>query len=237
MNLDELANKARRMARSGSLRHGAINLGEEWYRIVNATGDRADVYIYGIIGSDWEDGDVTASAFMRELNGISASSIDLHINSPGGMVWDGVAIYSALLNHDATVNTFVDGVAASAASFVAMAGESRTIEKPAKMMIHNARGLVMGQADDMRQMADMLDDLSNTIADIYADRAGGDVSEWRTRMSAETWFTSEQAVATGLAHRVANDNRQMSDTDSASGPESRAGQLVRARARATLGRG
>jgi ATP-dependent protease ClpP protease subunit len=203
---------------------GANNLrGGDWYRIANAD-DRAEVFIYGAIGDYMGEDDTTAASFIRELRNITAPSIELHINSPGGLVFDGVAIYSALVNHDATVDVSIDGVAASAASFVAMAGDTVTIEKPAKMMIHDAGGLVLGNADDMREMAGLLDELSDTIADIYSGRAGGTVEQWRAAMRAETWYSASEAVAAGLADRVANDTQ-------ASAPDNRRSQTIRARAR------
>lgn len=174
-----------------------------WYRIANAEdAERAEMFIYGVIGDDWDPDDVTAASFTRALRGITAPVIDLHINSPGGMVWDGIAIYSALRNHPASVNVTVDGIAASAASFVAMAGNEVAIEKPAKMMIHDARLVTVGDAADHQATVDLLNEVSDTIAQIYADRAGGTAEEWRTAMRAETWFSAEQAVAEGLADRV-----------------------------------
>jgi len=219
MNLDKLtalADRGRALVRRPTA-------SSEWYKISNADGERAELFIYDYI----DDFGVTAASFVKDLRAITAKAIDLHINSGGGLVFDGVAIYSALKNHPATVDVTVDGVAASAASFVAMAGDSIAIEKPAKMMIHDAGGLVLGVAADMRQMADLLDELSDTIAGIYADRAGGPVSVWRERMQEETWFSAEQAVAAGLADRVANDTQ-------ATAPEDRRSQMIRARAHVTL---
>lgn len=222
----ELADQARaRMSRPPSASAG------DWFTIRNADADRAEVYIYGVIGDDW-DGGVTAAGFVDELRAITAPAIDLHINSPGGLVFDGIAIHSALLNHAARVDVSIDGVAASAASFVAMAGDQVVIEKPAKMMIHDASGLVMGTAADMRQFADVLDELSNTIAGIYADRAGGTVATWRDAMTRETWYSSTAAVEAGLADRVGNDAGTTNAT-----PKSRREQLIRARARRLHGRG
>lgn len=225
MNLDKLtalADRGRAMVQRPRA-HGP------WYRVVNAD-DRAQLYIYGPIGDDWSADAVPASSFVQDLRGITAKAIDLHINSPGGLVFDGVAIYSALRNHPSTVDVTVDGIAASAASFVAMAGDSIAIEKPAKMMIHNAGGLVLGDASDMRAMADLLDELSDTIAGIYADRAGGTVASWREVMGRETWYGAEQAVKAGLADRVAGDSK-------ASAPVDRRTQLIRARARVHLKEG
>lgn len=221
MNLDRLqalAHRGRAMMREPRARH-------DWYRIANADSDRAEVFIYDLI-DEWG---VNANDFVRELRAVTAKAIDLHINSPGGLVFDGVAIYSALRNHAATVDVYVDGLAASAASFVAMAGDTVTIEKPAKMMIHDAAGLVIGNASDMREMAELLDELSDTIAGIYADRAGGTVNTWRDAMRRETWYSAADAVKAGLADKVANDSK-------AAEPEDRRSQQIRARARVALRR-
>lgn len=223
MNLDRLialADQGRRVAG-----HTQKTSPASGYRIANADTERAEVFIYGAI-DEW---DVSAGVFVRELRDITAKNIDLHINSPGGLVFDGVAIYSALKNHDASVTSYVDGIAASAASFVAMAGDEVVMEKPAKMMIHDAQGLAIGNAADMRELADLLDQLSDTIADIYADKAGGSTETWRTAMQKTTWYSANEAVKAGLADRVANDN-------SKAAPEDLRSQRIRARARVALGR-
>jgi ATP-dependent protease ClpP protease subunit len=220
--LQELANRGRALARPPQNRSGG-----DWWKIGNADGDRAEVFIYGYIGDDWAEEDVTAASFTKALRGITAPAIDLRVNSPGGAVFDGIAIYTALLDHPATVDVSVDGVAASAASFVSMAGDSIAMQKPAKMMIHDASGIVLGNAADMQEMADLLNELSDTIAGIYADRAGGSVATWRAAMKAETWYSAAAAVEAGLADRVANDTTQ-------SAPEDRHSQLIRARARLLL---
>lgn len=198
----------------------------EWsFRIENAAKGRAKVYIYDVVGG-W---DLNAGDFVQKLHALDVAGIDLHVNSPGGFVFDGVAIYSALKNHKADVTTYVDGVAASAASFVAMAGDEIVVEKPARMMIHDAQAVGVGNAADMREYADLLDETSDTIAGIYADRAGGKPADWRAAMLANagsgTWYSAHAAVDAGLADRVANDSPA---------PEDRASQLIRARARVLL---
>lgn len=227
MSTDRLTALAER-ARALAVPPTARTRGADWFRIANAKAERAEVWIYGAIGSDWDPDDVTAGSFVQQLRDITAPAIDLHINSPGGLVFDGIAIYSALKNHAATVDVSVDGIAASAASFIAMAGDSVAVEKPAKLMIHDAGGLVIGNAADMRQMADLLDELSDTIAAIYADRAGTPAAKWREAMRAETWYSAAEAVKAGLADRVANDNEGASNSGRT--------KLIRARARVTLGR-
>lgn len=173
-----------------------------WYRI-KAADDDDDVTvidIYDEIGGWWFG--IDAADFIRELREITTARIELHINSPGGDVFDGVAIYNALLDHSARVEVQVDALAASIASVIAMAGDEIVMTKPATMMIHDAWGMAIGNAADMREMADLLDKLSNTIAEVYADRAGGEVDEWRDRMLAESWFNASEAVEVGLADRV-----------------------------------
>lgn len=185
---------------------------------------RATVYLHGVVGDDWEGLD--SATFVPALDALDVDDIDLRINSPGGLVFDGVGIYTALLEHKARVTAHVDGMAASAASFIAQAGDDILVKKPARMMIHDASAVAWGPPALMREVADLLDSLSDDIAGIYADRAGGKASTWRKAMTAETWYSSAQAVAAGLADRVV-DSRGTQDA-----PEDRRSQLIRARARA-----
>lgn len=171
---------------------------KSWYSIRNVSRSEAEIMIYDEIGF-WG---VTASDFIRDLAGISATTINLRINSPGGDVFDGVAIFNALKRHTAEVNVSVDGLAASAASFIAMSGDKVSMSPHSQMMIHEASGLAIGNAEDMRKLADMLDKTSDSIAAIYAERAGGTVDEWRARMKDETWYTDQGAVDAGLADEI-----------------------------------
>ncbi|MDG3012154.1 peptidase S14 [Rhodococcus sp. D2-41] len=174
---------------------------EPWYRIVNNTepDTAAEVFIYDEIDSYWG---VSADSFVRDLARIDAPAITVRINSPGGNVFDGIAIMNALRGHSATVTTVVDGLAASAASFIAMAGDQVVMSRNAEMMIHDASGALSGNAKAMQEMADNLERVSNNIASIYAERAGGTVEQWRAAMHAETWFSDQEAVDAGLADRV-----------------------------------
>jgi ATP-dependent protease ClpP protease subunit len=197
-------------------------------RVSAAAAGRTDVRVYGYIGSVWADeGGVTAAGFAKELDHIGDGGINLHLNSGGGSVFDAVAMHAALLNHPSDVVSYVDGVAASAASFLAMAGDEVVIEKPAKMMIHDAQGLTYGGPAEHAEMLDLLNELSDTIAEMYADRAGGKVADWRAAMQRTTWYSSAEAVKAGLADRVANDSKPAA-------PEDRRSQLIRARARVAL---
>ena len=169
-----------------------------WYEI-KAKQDSADIYIYDEIGG-WG---ITASAFVNELRGLKGEALNLYINSPGGSVFDGIAIYNALSRHEGGVNVTVDSLAASIASVIAQAGETRTMAKSSAMMIHDAWGIAIGDPATMEKMRDELAKLSDSIADIYADRAGGTAEEWRSRMADETWYKADDAVAAGLADTVA----------------------------------
>ena len=132
--------------------------------------------------------------------------IELRINSGGGSVWDGLAILNTLRSQSATVTAVVDGVAASAASFIAVACDEVVMMPNSRMMIHDALGLCIGQAVDMREYADFLDDTSDNIAEIYAERAGGTTAEWRAQMTAKgltgQWYSAQEAVDASLADRV-----------------------------------
>lgn len=174
-----------------------------WYRM-EATEDRsAEVFLYGEIGGWW--GGIEAAEFVRELAALDVDEIQLRVNSPGGSVYDGVSIMNALRRHPARVIATVDGLAASAASFLIQAADEVVMGHGTELMIHDAWGVCIGNANAMDRTRQDLDRLSNTIAGIYAERAGGEVSTWRDAMLAETWYTAEEAVTAGLADRVDGD--------------------------------
>jgi ATP-dependent protease ClpP protease subunit len=172
----------------------------DWYRFENSTPDATDIYLYDEIGF-WG---VTAQDFVTELNQVRTPTINLYINSPGGSVFDGLAMYNSLFRHSARVNVTIDGLAASAASFIAMSGDEINIARNAIMMIHDAWGLAIGGAADMRETADLLDMHSDNIADIYAQRGTGTAAEFRGLMLDETWLTADEAIELGLADNIVN---------------------------------
>lgn len=189
-DLDEIIERLRGM------RARTDDSDREWFRIKAKAGDRrAEVRIYDEIG--WWG--TTARSFAQEIAALDVDTIDLYLNSPGGDAWDGIAIYNSLRRHKATVNVTVDALAASAASVIAMAGDTVTMNRGSQLMIHDAWGLVIGNAKELADAASMLDKLSGSLADIYAARAGGSADEWRTAMAAETWYTADEAVDAGLA--------------------------------------
>ena len=175
---------------------------ETWYRISNSydgSGNpTAAVHIYGDIGS-WG---ITAASFVDELKAVDASEINLYINSPGGEVFDGLAIHNALRSHRAKVMVQVDSLAASIASVIAMAGDRIVMSPHSQMMIHDAQGVSAGSPEELREYADFLDRQSDNIAAVYAERAGGTKLQWRKRMQAETWYFADEAVEAGLADEV-----------------------------------
>lgn len=132
----------------------------------------------------------------------NVTEIRLLINSPGGDVFDGTAIFNILAAHPARIVAVVQGLAASAASFIAVTADELIMNPGSMLMIHDASAGVYGWAEDMRQMADLLDKIGDNIATLYARKAGGTAGEWRERMLAETWYTADEAVTAGLADRV-----------------------------------
>lgn len=174
-----------------------------WFRVeAKATTDSepatADVYVYDEIGESWWGG-LSPKSLVNTISGLDVDEMTVHINSPGGAAWDGITIMNAIRAHRATVNVVVDGLAASAASIIAMAGDSITMNRGAQMMVHDASGGAWGNAQTMEETAGILHKLSDSLADVYAARTGGTREQWRDVMKAETWYTAEEAVAAGLA--------------------------------------
>lgn len=174
--------------------------GQSRYEIRNAgADDEAEVLLYDEIGG-WFG--AWADEFVAELKGITAPRIALRLNSPGGSVFEGIAIANALRAHPANVTVYVDGIAASIASVIALAGDRLVMRPQSQLMIHDALCLAVGNAAELRETADLLDKQSDNIADAYAEKAGGTRDEWRARMVAETWYTAQEAVDAGLADEV-----------------------------------
>jgi ATP-dependent Clp endopeptidase proteolytic subunit ClpP len=184
----------RRLANTGGQRPA-------WYSITNAAtaGGPTQVSIYDEIGFFG----VSAGSFLADLKGISGD-IQVSINSPGGDVFDGIAIYNQLKQRAGSVHVIVDGLAASAASFIAQAASPGKLEMAphSQLMIHNGFSMAIGDAADLRQTADLLDKITGEIASIYAERSGKPVDYWLAKMADETWFSDAEAVAEGLADNI-----------------------------------
>lgn len=165
--------------------------------------DKAEIYVYGIIGVDWFGDGVSAKSFADDLKALGAvKQIDLRINSEGGDVFAGKAMYSLLVEHKAKIVVHVDGLAASAASFLAMAGDDIEIGEGAFMMIHNTWTWAVGDSNDMRRTAELLDSVNATVRDVYVARTkntSDDVKKW---MDEETWMNGKECLARGFATKV-----------------------------------
>ena len=164
----------------------------------------AEVLIYGNIGDRWNEDGVVASELVRDLSALQADTINLRINSYGGSVPDGLAIYNALRRHKAAVNVFVDGVAISCASYIAMAGDTITMAKNAQMMIHGPWTIAAGNASDMREQADILDRYAKAMASAYADKSGKTYEDALALLTdgKDHWFLADEAKAEGFADEV-----------------------------------
>jgi len=177
------------------------------FKIIKAKGkqDAVDVFIFGDIGASWwDESAVEAAKFVKDLQTVDAETINVRINSYGGSVSDGIAIYNALRRHPATVNTHVEGVAISIASLIAMAGETMTMAENALLMIHGPAAMAAGNATTMREMADILDKYAQAMAPSYAQKTGKPGSEMLALLTDGTdhWYTAAEARAAGFADEV-----------------------------------
>lgn len=178
-----------------------------------AGGDVTKVYLYEPIGL-WFG--VTASQVVEALADIETGTIELHVNSPGGDAYEGIAIANVLRQHEARVVAIVDGLAASAASMVIMGADEVVMAPNSELMIHDASTFSFGTAAELAEDATRLDKLSHNYSRAYAAKAGGEPAAWRDLMVAETWYLDEEAVAAGLADRVLGESEDVdSDLDSA----------------------
>jgi ATP-dependent Clp protease protease subunit len=167
----------------------------------------AEIFIYDAIVSDeieaeWYGG-VAPQSFVKALREIDADTIHLRINSPGGSVFAARAIETALREHKAKVVAHIDGLAASAATFIAMAADEIVMAPGALFMIHKAWTVSFGNADDLRTEAALLEKIDGTLAETYAARSGKEASAMMDLMAAETWFTAQEAVDAGLVDKIA----------------------------------
>lgn len=186
----------------------------KWYEIkALATADNgepaaasraAEIYIYGNIGDRWDENGVVAADLVRELAALDADTITLRINSYGGSVPDGLAIYNALQRHPAAIDVQVDGVAISCAGYIAMAGDTITMAANAMLMIHAPWGMAIGNAAELRDQADMLDKYAAAMATSYATKSGKSRAECMALLTdgKDHWFTADEAHSEGFADQV-----------------------------------
>lgn len=196
--------RARNLAPVAQVRRGL--------HLTNLAAETADLYLYDAIGG-WDG--VTAKDVVGALSASAGRRVSLYINSPGGDIFEGHAIHNAIKRYNGAVTGHIDGIAASAASYIAMACNELWAAPNAQIMIHDGQGLCMGPAADMRECADLLDLLSDSIAGMYAERAGGEASEWREKMRNTTWFNASQAMDAKLITGVHRSGEAAANTNQA----------------------
>lgn len=187
------------LASRGVMNRAPASLGPGMLRVAAAEdSSKADVYIYGDIGG-WWDGGVLAEEFVRDMRALDVGEVHAWINSPGGVVFDGVAIYDELARQKSKVIVHIDGIAASIASIIAMAGDEIQISEASNVMIHKPWSFVVGDDEAMDKEAAILRELKDGLVDIYVARTGqkrSDIDKW---VAAETWFRGQKAVDHGFA--------------------------------------
>lgn len=175
--------------------------------------EEATIYLYDAIDPYWG---IPASEFVKALAAIQAPTIHLRINSPGGDVFEARAIATAVQEHPSNIISHIDGLAASAASYVAIAADEVEMTDGAFIMIHQAWAVAFGNSDDMMQMADLLDKVDESIANDYRKKTKKEKAQIQEWMKAETWFNAEEAKAEGFIDRIAGAQEDAATQASAS---------------------
>lgn len=175
--------------------------------------DEATIYLYDVIVSDDYWGGVSAQNFVKELNALDAPVIHLRINSPGGDVFAGRAMAQAIREHNSKVIAHVDGYAASAASYVALAGDEVHMAEGGFFMIHKAWTIAFGNSDDLMDTAALLEKIDNSLISTYAKETGQDEEQIGKWMAEETWFNADEAIEYGFATHKSEDSAQASAWD------------------------
>ena len=177
------------------------NTKKSWYSINAKHKEKyADVYLYDEIGSYG----MSAKDFVNDMKELDGRDIYLHINCAGGEVFDGMAIYNTLKKYDGKVIAYIEGIAASMGSVIPLAADEIIMSENSLLMIHNAWGGIMGEAEDMRKTAQLLDKLSGEIANIHTKKTGLDLVTVQQMMDDETWFNAEEAFEYGFIDRVSD---------------------------------
>lgn len=176
----------------------------KWYEIKAAAGGGApaEIFIYDYVGEDFWGGGIGAKAFIDELNAVTATQIDLHINSPGGSVFDGFAIFNAIRRHSAEVTSYVDGLAASIASVIALAGDRVLMAENALFMIHMPMGVACGTAAELRKTAEALDHIAESMLNTYEAKATLSRADLVAACEEETWYSAAEALEAGFADEI-----------------------------------
>ena len=173
------------------------------YYCLETSPEAADLYIFGDITTwPWDEKDKDAYGIVKELQALTTDKVNVHINSYGGDVSEGLAIYNVLKNSKAKVTTYCDGFACSAASVIFMAGEERIMNSASLLMIHNAWSRASGNAEAFRKQAEDLDKITQASINAYMSRVWITEEELKEKMNAETWLTAQEALADGFATKI-----------------------------------
>lgn len=161
------------------------------------------MYLYGSIGNGWFS-DITSKGVKHMLSQVKTKKIELHLHSNGGDVFESVAIYNLLNNHDAEIEIYIDGIAASGASLIAMAGNKVIMPRNTMMMIHKAWTVAMGNSDELRKTADDMDKINNSVTETYLQRFNQSREKLEGLLSNEEYLTAQECVDYGLADELAD---------------------------------
>lgn len=187
---------------------------ERFYQLTNVSEDSATLYIYGDITSiKWFENDVCVYDLAKEIGDLNGKALTVRINSYGGEVAEGLAIYNLLKSYEGEVTTICDGFACSAASVVFMAGTKRIMPRSSLLMIHNAWTRAIGDADDLRKAADDIEKITQPSIEIYTSVSNLDADEIKVMMDAETWFDADEALGYGFATEISEEAAMQSLED------------------------
>lgn len=187
---------------------------ERFYQLTNVSEDSATLYIYGDITSiKWFENDVCVYDLAKEIGDLNGKALTVRINSYGGEVAEGLAIYNLLKSYEGEVTTICDGFACSAASVVFMAGTKRIMPRSSLLMIHNAWTWASGDADDLRKAADDLEKITQPSVEIYTSVSNLDADEIKAMMDAETWIDADEALGYGFATEISEETAMQSLED------------------------
>jgi len=175
-------------------------MNEKWYNIQNKAGETADIYIFDEIGTYG----VTAQDFISEIKGLKDMPINLRINSLGGDVFDGMAMYNVIKRREAKTTVYIEGIAASIATIIALGADEVIMAENSLFMIHNAWGGTSGEAKDMRKTAETLDKITSELTDIYVKKTGLSFEALAEMMDEETWLNAEEAFALGFIDTISD---------------------------------
>jgi ATP-dependent Clp endopeptidase proteolytic subunit ClpP len=175
-------------------------MNEKWYNIQNKAGETADIYIFDEIGTYG----VTAQDFISEIKGLKDMPINLRINSLGGDVFDGMAMYNVIKRREAKTTVYIEGIAASIATIIALGADEVIMAENSLFMIHNAWGGTSGEAKDMRKTAETLDKITSELTDIYVKKTGLSYDALAEMMDEESWLNADEAFALGFVDTISD---------------------------------